>query len=328
MALLVSGCASNSGGATSDRVAIAPTTIEGLRAALAEQVDFAFEHSVFVVDGGDVTTIGPRDRLYSFDSITKTITGLVLARLAESADLELSTPVGSFLSAGANAEITLEQLASHTAGLPRLAPNADSWPGFDPRNPYSGYTAAMAESALRDVDRESESEYSNFGFQLLGLALERSTGRSLNELATELVFVPAGMTTASIPQGPSVLEDGVRDGRSVPAWDEQLGGAGGAVGSIKDLAAYALTMLQPPAALERAVVTAIEPKTSSGAGDTGLGWITTRNFTWHNGGSDAYSSLVVLDRKTGRAAGFLAATGDLDSAAEDLVFRFLEAEGA
>ena len=313
--LMVSACSSGSDNA-------APRSVTELHATLADQVNYKFDLSVFVLDDGQITTAGSTNRLYSFDSITKTVTGLMLARLAESTDLELSTRVGSLLSAGANADITLVQLATHTAGLPRLAPNADQWPGFDPRNPYAGYTAEMAESALRDVRRTASSEYSNYGFQLLGLALERSSGRALGELAKELVFDPAGMQTASIPQRRGVLEDGLHDGRPAPAWDEQLGGAGGAIGSISDLAAYASMMVGPPAALRPAVDTAAQPR----VGRTGLGWITTGDLTWHNGGSYAYKSLIVLDRKAGRAAGYLAATGDLGDEAEKLVFEFLESK--
>lgn len=300
----------------------AATDAAGLHAAIAGELDYDFDLAVFVHDE-ETELAGATDRPYSFDSITKTIVGVVLAHLDAAGTVAAATPVGAVLDAGDNAAITFEQLASHAAGLPRLAPNAEDWPGFDRDNPYSGYTAAMAERALRGVERSDEGEYSNFGFQLLGLALERATGSSLGDLARTNVFEPAGMAGASIPQRAGRLPDGLRDGERAAAWDEQLGGAGGAMGTIADLAAYARFVLAPPPPNQAAVARAVRPLPTSYDGRTGYGWVTTGPFVWHNGGSAAYSAFVAVDAGAGRAAGFLAASGDLDGAAERLVTDFL-----
>ena len=317
VAVLTSACASDA----VDQPA-APVDAAGLRDAVAASVEVDVAIAAFVLDG-ELTPVGDEDRLFSFDSITKTITGLILARLAEAGTVTMDTPVGDLLDAGPNGDITLEQLATHTSGLPRLAPNADEWDGFSMENPYAGFTAEMAEEGLRRAE-QGDDEYSNFGYQLLGLALERATGRPLGELAAQLVFDPAGMSTASLPQAPGRLDPGSRDGEPAPAWDEQLGGAGGAIGTVGDLAAYARFMLSPPEDVRSSVELALQPRSALGAGDTGLGWVATDGFAWHNGGSAGYSSLIVLDRANGRAAGFLAADGDVGRRAERLVFDLLE----
>ena len=318
VAVLVTACASD----RADEPA-APVDAAGLRDAIAASADEDVAVATFVLDG-DLVAVGDEDRLFAFDSITKTVTGLVLARLAEAGTVAMDAPVGDLLDAGPNGDITLEQLATHTSGLPRLAPNADEWDGFDIENPYAGFTAEMAEAGLRGAER-GESEYSNFGYQLLGLALERATDRPLGELAAQLVFGPAGMSKASLPQTPGALEPGSRKGEPAPAWDEQLGGAGGAIGTIGDLAAYARFLLSPPPEARSGVEFALQPRSALGAGDTGLGWITTDGLTWHNGGSAGYSSLIVLDRAGGRAAGFLVADGEVGREAEPLVFDLLRA---
>jgi CubicO group peptidase (beta-lactamase class C family) len=307
-------------GACASGGAAIPTGVGSLHAAVTRKVSYGFEHSEFVIANGTTTYAGPRSRMYSFDSITKTVTALILARLAESGKPTLSTPIGSVLSAGRNGDITFEQLASHSAGLPKLAANFDSWPGFDSANPYAGFTAPMAESALRDVTRSGSPTYSNFGFQLLGLALERATGRTLDDLASDLVFIPAGMRTAHLPQTPHQLPSGKAAGHDVPAWDQQLGGAGGAMGTIEDLAAYGAMMLDPPQALRSAVDTAVTVRSTVDGNRTGLAWVTTNGLTWHNGASRGYRALIVLDRAHHRAAGYLAATGDLGDKVEPAVF--------
>lgn len=45
--------------------------------------------------------------------------------------------------------ITLEQLATHTSGLPRLAPNQPTGEA----NPYRDFTAGLAEEGLRAATR-------------------------------------------------------------------------------------------------------------------------------------------------------------------------------
>lgn len=314
LVLVMSACASSAPG----RSGVTVTDSRSLHDAVSDSVTYGFDLASFVIDGETAVT-GSRDRVFSFDSITKTVVGLVLARLDESGDVPMSTPIGSLLDAGRNGDLTLEQLASHSSGLPRLAPNADDWPGFDPQDPYAGYTAAMAEEGLRGASR-GRNEYSNFGFQILGLALERATSRPLGDLASELVFRPAAMDSAALRQGPTVLQDGARRGRAAPHWTQLLGGAGGVTGTIDDLAAYAKLMLEPPPELASAVEQVVQPRAGD---DTGLGWVTSDELVWHNGGSYGYSSILVLDLERNRAAGYLAASGDLGRGSEDLVFRLL-----
>jgi CubicO group peptidase (beta-lactamase class C family) len=45
---------------------------------------------------------------------------LLLAVLAQAAVVRLDDPIGTWIDAGPAAGITLEQLATHTSGLPRL----------------------------------------------------------------------------------------------------------------------------------------------------------------------------------------------------------------
>jgi CubicO group peptidase (beta-lactamase class C family) len=53
------------------------------------------------------------------------MTATLLALLAADGRLRLDDEAGRWLSAGPNGGITLRQLATHTSGLPRLAPNMD-----------------------------------------------------------------------------------------------------------------------------------------------------------------------------------------------------------
>src|SRR5688572_17204855 len=83
------------------------------------------------------------DTVFEIGSITKVFTALLLADMVERGEVALTDPVAKYLPETVKVperggkKITLEHLATHTSGLPRLPGN------FFPRdeaNPYADYT--------------------------------------------------------------------------------------------------------------------------------------------------------------------------------------------
>lgn len=157
--------------------------------SLTETFDGAFDSPGVVAGAACVDEAGtgigvspgdaPADGRFEIGSVTKTMTAALLALLADDGALSLDDEVGRWLSAGPNSGITLRQLATHTSGLPRLAPNMDL-STVDPANPYAGFGFGRAEEGLRQATAAAERPwlYSNFGYHLLGLVLERASGQS------------------------------------------------------------------------------------------------------------------------------------------------------
>jgi CubicO group peptidase (beta-lactamase class C family) len=150
---------------------------------------------VIQVNPGDT----PADGRFEVGSVTKTMTATLLALLAADGSLRLDDEVGRWLPAGANAGISLRQLATHTSGLPRLAPSM-GLPTVDLANPYAGFGAGKAEDALRQAvaDVGAPVLYSNFGYQLLGLVLERASGLPYGQLITDRLLTPLGMSRSGV----------------------------------------------------------------------------------------------------------------------------------
>jgi serine-type D-Ala-D-Ala carboxypeptidase/endopeptidase len=125
----------------------------------------------------------PADGRFEIGSVTKTMAATLLALLEADGRLRLDDPVGRWLSADGNGGITLRQLATHTSGLARLAPNFDLR-AVDQANPWAGFTFERAEEGLRQAVLAPGRPhlYSNHGYHLLGLVLERATGLSYREL--------------------------------------------------------------------------------------------------------------------------------------------------
>jgi Beta-lactamase len=167
---------------------------ENAARSLTETFDGVFDSPGVVVAAACVDEAGagigvspgdaPADGRFEIGSVTKTMTATLLALLAADGALSLDDEIGRWLSAGPNSAITLRQLATHTSGLPRLAPTMDL-STIDLANPYAGFGFERAEEGLRQATAAPGGPwlYSNFGYHLLGLVLERASGQSCTRRA-------------------------------------------------------------------------------------------------------------------------------------------------
>jgi len=114
------------------------------------------------------------------------------------------------------------QLATQTSGLARLSP------GFaaGAADPYAYVTPDVAERELRLTagrPRGEDWDYSNFGFQVLSLTLERAAGAPFGSLLDRCVFQPLGMTRSGVAgHGRGNLVQGHAQGGPVPRWTRHL----------------------------------------------------------------------------------------------------------
>ncbi len=249
------------------------------------------------------------DARFEIGSITKTMTAALLASLVGDGVLALDDEIGRWLDAGPHANITLEQLATHTSGLPRLAPNQPT----DGANPYRDFTAERAEEGLRTAVRTPDPAhlYSNFGYQLLGLALERATGQRYQDLLAERLLGPLGMTCSGVGgAGGGIRMTGHAGGEPAGHWDLALPGPGAVEASIGDLARYLAACLTPPnGPLGTAIRLCQEPRVRIGGQSAGgLAWIITEGLLFHNGGTGGFSASAAIDQAAGHAVAALVNT--------------------
>jgi serine-type D-Ala-D-Ala carboxypeptidase/endopeptidase len=248
----------------------------------------------------------PADGRFEIGSVTKTMTATLLALLAADGTLNLDDEVGRWLRAGPNSGITLRQLATHTSGLPAVAPNHRP---ADPDNYWAAFTAELAEEGLRQATLTPGRQYSNFGYQLLGLVLERAADQAYATLMAGRLLVPLSMASSGVGRaGAGTPLPGHAEGREVRHWDRPLPGAGGVEATIDDLARYAEACLRPPPTPLGAALTAAQvPQVPIGAGRAqALGWIVIDGrLRGHNGGTGGFSSCVIVDPGAGTGVAVL-----------------------
>lgn len=242
---------------------------------------------------GIVSTRGEvrRDTVFEIGSVTKTLTGTLLATLALDGTVGLEDEVGRYLPCSAPS-ITLLDLATHTSGLPRLPDNLWSIAEQTPDDPYRDYRPQHLYDAIATVELGSKGVYSNFGFTLLGHVLGLAAGTDYEKLVEERILTPLSMTSTSFTLEPT--QGHGADGTPAPPWCKPptMAGAGGVRSTIDDMAIWLEASREPGSK-------AIAMATSQQRGRMGLGWLVgwavserTWSVTAHNGASGGFSAFV------------------------------------
>jgi D-alanyl-D-alanine-carboxypeptidase/D-alanyl-D-alanine-endopeptidase len=164
-------------------------------------------------------------------SIAKVMAGHTLASMAADGTVKLTDPLAKYAPPGAKVpafagrQITLLDLATYTAGLPRELPDApDPQPGQNPftRFQADAYWRWLARATLPYAPG-SGAMYSNLGFGLLGEALAKAAGKPYGTLLDERVAAPLGMldttTKLSEAQTPRAMIGLDLDGKEAPLWE-------------------------------------------------------------------------------------------------------------
>lgn len=313
-----------------------------LAAAALEEIPDGGVHALSVAEvtpkGARTATVGaPLDGTFEIGSVSKPVTGMLLADAVERGELSFDTRLGEIFDFGdaASADITLAELARHRSGLPRLPRSLRGlWDSYRwllfAQNPYTDEPADVIEDARSASVGDGESAYSNLGFAVLGHALAEATGHDYPDLVRTRLAEPLGLESFLVPapgQGGApahAVQGRESSGRAQQAWDDPgyapAGGIRADAGSMARLIEALLTGTAPGAA-------AMQPVTDYDDDNRiGAGWLTTtmdgREITWHNGQTGGFSTWVGLDRARGTAI-FLsgATTLDLGSAGQQLLLR-------
>ncbi|NET50536.1 MAG: serine hydrolase, partial [Merismopedia sp. SIO2A8] len=145
------------------------------------------------------------DTLFEIGSITKVFTSTLLSILVEDGQLELKNFIGNLITKYEHLprNITLESLATHTSGLPRLPSNLMKSAQKDPENPYAAYTIENLDEYLRSYDGKNVKtlgiiSYSNLGVGLLGHILAHNLEISYEEAIVSRICNPLTLSNTRI----------------------------------------------------------------------------------------------------------------------------------
>ncbi len=319
--------------------------------ALAEKVDAfveaavkkgTFSGSVLVIDGGKTVLskgygFAARDKeepngpttIFRIGSVSKQFTAAGILVLEADGKLRLDDPVSKYIPEypKANLEkdgvpVTIHHLLSHTGGIPAKAMSTDYLKETIWRKPidHAAWMASISAFPLDDVPG-TRWVYSNYGYTLAAMILERVSGQSYEAFMRERIFAPLGMNDTGVVVPPD------KHGRY--AYGYTTSKSGGELGTIMvdpsfgdpnvtwalgSGQIYSTTedMARWDRALAEKKVTKQELLFEEVLHDYGYGWVLGErsgvSYAWHNGALTpmGFTAMIVRVPSKVRAVIFLA----------------------
>ena len=141
------------------------------------------------------------DSVFEAGSVSKQFTAAAVLLLAEQGKLSLSDPVSKYFPELPNygTAITIDHLLHHTSGLRDWGSVAEIAGWTRTTREYSNAWVLDIASHQKSLNYNPGDEwsYTNTGYNLLAILVQRVSGKSLAEFTHDNIFLPLGMHTTS-----------------------------------------------------------------------------------------------------------------------------------
>jgi CubicO group peptidase (beta-lactamase class C family) len=133
-------------------------------------------------------------------SITKTYTAVMILQLVEEGKLKLTDTLDKFFPQVPNArKITILQILSHRSGIPNVRRDQATWKPWETITKEEMLTLIVKGDP--EFEPDTKSSYSNSGYFLLGLILEKLTGKPYDQALEERINSKIGLKNTYIATG-------------------------------------------------------------------------------------------------------------------------------
>ncbi len=241
-------------------------------------------------------------------SMTKAMTGLVIADAVSRGEIRMDAPVATYLpqlKGSPAGTATMHELTTHTSGYAEFGAatlRRGAWKAPLGQNFFTADDAQMtAETTNQSLNGRGSFAYSTLGSATAGQAVAAAAHMSYPDLMRTRLFEPLGMSHTAIQVDRALVAGGLsQSGLPVQPWvmDAYAPGAA-AVSTTGDLAKLATALLDGTAP----GMTALEPTTPTDRSNTRIGdfwqtstWQTGQTITHHAGQTGGYASYLGLDR--------------------------------
>jgi len=161
-------------------------------------------------DVAQKTPMTPQAR-FRMASHSKLFTATAVMQLREQGTLRPDDPVAKYLpwfrvkrAADDDPEITIEELLTHSSGLPREA--GSHWTTFD--FPTTEELRALMPERQAPFSPEARWKYSNLAYSVAGLVVEAVSGQRWADYVQQHIYQPLGMTSSSVDTNVAGLATG------------------------------------------------------------------------------------------------------------------------
>jgi CubicO group peptidase (beta-lactamase class C family) len=248
--------------------------------------------------GADFTSETPSD----IGSVTKQFTAMSIMMLAERGKLSYDDPVSKYIpefSRSAHlSQITLRQLLNHTSGIPDYGDLGIDDSGLG----QQGLIAALLKKEDLLARPGLRYRYSNPGYALLAVVVERVSGRRFDEFLKQEVFAPVGMSDTFVYDAA-----GKKNARTAIGYGQfgqvddggptAIPGDGGVYSTVADLFKWDQALYTERLVHQSTLAEAFAPgKVQEGTSAYGFGWNIEQDgdskYLWHQGSHAGFRAFI------------------------------------
>jgi CubicO group peptidase (beta-lactamase class C family) len=279
--------------------------------------------AVIVIERGQVLHVGgygyadlerripiSPETAFRLASVSKQFAAMAIMILAERGQLDYDDAMVEYLPEleRFGDRITLRHLLVHTSGLPDYydALEAESEGGMPDTKQAMRFLAGWGEPLFPAGERY---EYSNPGYEMLALVVERSSGQTFSEFVQDNIFTPLGMNDSAVHDGSQGAIRNralgyARKGDSFELDDEHvlnnIVGSGGIYSTVEDLYLWDQALYTEKLVQRATLEEAWSPARLAGGEEYpyGFGWRLGRHGglgrrVSHSGGWVGFSTVIV-----------------------------------
>ncbi|MFN8126321.1 MAG: serine hydrolase domain-containing protein [Candidatus Nanopelagicales bacterium] len=272
-----------------------------------------------VAKQGTSQQITPADHT-RIGSITKTMTGTVILQLIDEKKLSFDDVIDTYVPGMPNGDTaTIKNLLEMQSGIPTYTDDTSAVNTYT-KDPTTAFTPQeLVDSVKKKPAMFAPGEqffYSNTNFVLLGMVIEKVTGKSIADNFNERLLTPLGMTQTSLPGKSTELPSPFLSGISEQAdplgtvkdatnWNPSFAfTAGEAISTLEDLHKWGVALgtgegILPPETQQMrvdSVNTSVPPNTPERS--YGMGIVNTAGWLGHVGDIPGYNTVLNYQPET------------------------------
>ena len=244
-------------------------------------------------------------------SVTKQITAMAIMMLADQKKLGFDDPVSKYISEFSHSthfsKITLRHLLTHTSGIPDYGDLAIDDSNLD----QEGLIADLLKKEDTFTAPGLRYRYSNPGYALLAIVVERVSGKRFTGFLEQEIFKPVGMSDTFVYDGPEK-----KTARAAVGYDQfgnvddgaptRIPGDGGIYSTVDDLFNWDQALYTDKLVRYSTLSEAFTPgKVQEGSSIYGFGWNVVKEdgnkYLWHQGSQSGFRAFIerrLTDRVT------------------------------
>ena len=221
--------------------------LPGIAVGVVADQDLIWAAGFGFSDTGKKVAMTPQTK-FRMASHSKLFTATAIMQLREQGKLRLDDPVSKYLPwfqvKTAEADdplITIEELLTHSSGLPREA--GSHWTTFD--FPTTEQLRGLMAERQAPFSPDVRWKYSNLAYSIAGMAIEAVSGQTWADYVQQNIYTPLGMTASSVDKNVDGLAVGY--GRLMPDHTRAvnpfidargMGAATGITSTVDDMAKF------------------------------------------------------------------------------------------